>query len=66
MTGKGCQKLIHKRFLISDIQPKGLAGGSALPHYVVATKFNEEAGKALCYICPRKTGGKKKCLFKVI
>jgi len=22
----------------------------------IATKFNQETGKALCYTCPRKTG----------
>lgn len=59
MTATGCQKLIHKRFLISDIQLNGLAGGSALPHYMIAMKFNKEAGKALCYICPRKIGKKE-------
>lgn len=56
MTVKLCQKLIHKRFLISDIHQNGLAGGSALPCYRIAMKFNKEAGKALCYICPRKIG----------
>lgn len=56
MTVKLCQKLIHKRFLISDLQPNGLAGGFALPRYRIATKFNKEAGKAVCYICPRKIG----------
>lgn len=41
MTAKGCQKQIQKRFLISDIQPNGLAGDRALPQSIIGMKFNE-------------------------
>lgn len=47
MTAEGCKKLFPERFLISDVWVNGLAGGSALPHYMVATKFNKQARKAL-------------------
>lgn len=70
ITAKGCKKKkIQTRFLILDIQPNGLPGDCVLSQYIIAMKFNEEAGKVLCYICPRKVCLKKLhklCLFKVI